>query len=145
MPPPRRQYDFVGAQLESEKGIDLEFFADLVRESTVRLHELLRAKKREGSTVSIYGASTRGVTIVNAACLDESLIYQAADRDPSKRGMLFPGTRIPIVSDEQMREAAPDYLLALPYSYMEQFRRREAEWLHNGGRFIVPVPIPRVV
>lgn len=116
-----------------------------IDESTAKLHDLMRRLHKEGSKVYIYGASTRGVTIVHAASLDEMLIQGAAERDESKVGNLFPGTRIPIVSERDMRIAQPDYLLALPYSYMPQFRKREREWEHNGGRWICPIPTPRIL
>ena len=58
-----------------------------------------------------------------------------ADRNPEKWGKVTPGTNIPIVSETLMRQAKPDYLLALPWSFMEEFQKREP-W----ARWIVPFP-----
>jgi cyclopropane fatty-acyl-phospholipid synthase-like methyltransferase/rRNA maturation protein Nop10 len=69
-----------------------------------------------------------------------TLIEGAADRDPSKWGKYTIGTSIPIMSEEHVRAAKPDYFLVLPYSFLPEFIIREKEWLSRGGKFIVPLP-----
>ena len=137
--------DSVGMQRGIEANLDVPAFGDHVRLASEKLHDLFRSIKKEGLVAYIYGASTRGVTIVHTSHLDEVLVQGAAERDESKVGMLFPGTRIPIVSERDARIAGPDYMLALPYSYLAQFQKRESQWIKWGGRFIVPVPEPRVI
>ncbi len=137
--------DSVLTQETQEQFLNPIKLANAIDEATANLHDLMRRLHKEGAKVYIYGASTRGVTIVHGSTLDETLIQGATERDLTKVGKLFPGTRIPIVSERDMRVAAPDYLLALPYSYMHQFRKREREWEKGGGKWIVPVPTPRVL
>lgn len=93
----------------------------------------------------VYGASTRGLTILHSWGLDERYIVAAADRNPDKWGCYIPGTGIPIVSEDDFRKAAPAYALVLPYSFEREFIEREAEWLKGGGRFIFPLPQVRIV
>ena len=112
---------------------------DNIRMAIQDLHEVVHAAKSDGKTVHIWGASNRGSTIVQSAHL-EGLVEMASDRDPSKHGMLMPGTTIPIVSESESRALRPDYYLILPYSYLDQAREREAEFLARGGQFIVPIP-----
>ena len=50
------------------------------------------------------------------------------------------GTNIPIISEDEMREAKPDYLLVLPWCFISEFVKRETDFLNNGGAFIVPCP-----
>ncbi len=50
------------------------------------------------------------------------------------------GSDIPIRSEQEMRDARPDLLLALPYSFVEGFVEREAELVAGGTRFVVPLP-----
>lgn len=135
----------VAAQYQRESWLDIKGFIVAVSRSTLALHHLLRRLKADGLRTYIYGASTRGVTVVHAAQLDEVLVHGAVERDKAKVGHLFPGTRIPIVSESHARTADADYFLALPYSYLQQFIKRESQWLKGGGRFIVPVPEPRIL
>jgi len=132
-------------QLMAENEVRPSLLAKHVNWAAEGLRELLIDLKRDGKRVMGYGASTRGCTILQAADIDFDLLECVADRDPSKHGFLMPGTQIPIVSEEQMREEKPDYLLALPYSYMKQFKEREADFIKRGGAFIVPLPEARVL
>jgi hypothetical protein len=109
------------------------------------LAALCRQLVEEGKTIHVYGASTKGNTILQYARLDRSLIPYAADRNPEKHGSETIGTRIPIISEEHSRELRPDYYLALPWHFLEEFLDREHEFLKRGGRFIVPMPTVRIV
>jgi hypothetical protein len=72
-------------------------------------------------------------------------VTAAADRNPEKWGRRTPGTGIPIVSEEEAREAKPDYLLVLPWHFRREFIQREANFLAQGGKFIFPLPEIEVV
>jgi NDP-4-keto-2,6-dideoxyhexose 3-C-methyltransferase len=93
-----------------------------------------------GKTVYVYGASTKGNTLLQYFGLDRTLITAAAERNPDKWGKVTVGTHIPIVSEEEARAAKPDYFLVLPWHFLEEFRLREKAYLLSGGKFIVPMP-----
>jgi hypothetical protein len=109
------------------------------------LAALLGKLKSEGKTVHVYGASTKGNTILQYAGIDASLIPYAADRNPDKWGSETIATRIPIISEDESRAMTPDYYLALPWHFLDEFLARETEFLERGGRFIVPLPEVRIV
>ena len=100
----------------------------------------IRSEVAKGKTVYVYGASTKGNTILQYFGLDNTLIPAAAERNPDKWGKLTVGTRIPIISEEEARHAKPDYFLVLPWHFIEEFKQREKEFLLSGGRFILPAP-----
>jgi NDP-4-keto-2,6-dideoxyhexose 3-C-methyltransferase len=110
-------------------------------ELTAVCHELVEA----GKTIHIYGASTKGNTILQFAGIDRTLVPYAADRNPDKHGSETIGTNIPIISEERSRELRPDYYLALPWHFMDEFLVREHEFVDRGGRFIVPMPAVAIV
>lgn len=93
-----------------------------------------------GKKVAVYGASTKGNVMLQYFGLDHTLIAAASERNPDKWGKVTVGTRIPIVSEEQARDANPDYFLVLPWHFIEEFQAREKDYLLGGGRFIVPFP-----
>ena len=115
---------------------DLQKKVRLVREAA----EEWMAKKLSVAQVWAYGASTRGLTMLHALGLDRQQISAVAERNPEKHGRLYGGTGIPIVSEDAMRAARPDYLLVLPYSFIKEFKERESAYLRAGGRMIVPAP-----
>ncbi len=100
----------------------------------------VRAQVAKGKKVYVYGASTKGNTLLQYFGLDHTLITAAAERNPDKWGKVTVGTHIPIVSEEAARAARPDYFLVLPWHFLEEFRQREKAYLLSGGKFIVPMP-----
>jgi hypothetical protein len=98
-----------------------------------------------GKKVYIYGASTKGNTILQYCGIDRTLIAKAADRNPEKWGKRTPGSDIPIISEDEARRESPDYFLVLPWPFIDVFTRREQEFLARGGKFILPLPEVRTI
>jgi hypothetical protein len=90
--------------------------------------------------VFVYGASTKGNTMLQYFGLDNSMIKAAAERNPAKWGKVTVGSRIPIISEAEARSARPDYFLVLPWHFIEEFKVREQDYLSSTGKFIVPLP-----
>jgi NDP-4-keto-2,6-dideoxyhexose 3-C-methyltransferase len=99
----------------------------------------------EGKTVYGYGASTKGNTLLQLFGLDHTKITAIAERSPYKFGLRTVGTDIPIISEEEMRAAKPDYLLVLPWHFIDEFEKRETEFFAHGGKMIVPCPEFKVI
>jgi len=109
------------------------------------LYDLLVKFKKKGKKVHIYGASTKGNTILQWCNIDHKLIDYAAERNPDKFGASTLGTNIPIISEEESRAMEPDYYLVLPWHFKEEFLEREKEALEKGTGFIFPLPAIEVV
>ena len=109
------------------------------------LSALLKKLKAEGKQIHIYGASTKGNTILQWCGIDKSTITVAAERNPDKFGARTLGTDIPIVSEEASRAMKPDYYLVLPWHFKEEFLQREAELVRQGIKFIFPLPNIEIV
>jgi hypothetical protein len=109
------------------------------------LSRRLKDLKRNGKNIHVYGASTKGNTILQWCGIDSSVIACAADRNPEKFGARTIGTDIPIISEEESRAMNPDYYLVLPWHFREEFVQREAETLARGAKFIFPLPEIEIV
>ncbi|MDH5729893.1 MAG: class I SAM-dependent methyltransferase, partial [Gammaproteobacteria bacterium] len=90
--------------------------------------------------IHIYGASTKGNTILQWCEIDTRLIDFAAERNPDKYGALTLGTEIPIISEEESRKMKPDYYLVLPWHFKEEFLQREKKTIEAGTKLIFPLP-----
>jgi len=104
------------------------------------LHDLLTKFKKEGKKVHVYGASTKGNTILQWCDINSMLVEYAAERNPDKYGAYTLGTNIPIISEEESRAMNPDYYLVLPWHFKAEFLEREKEALDKGTGFIFPIP-----
>ena len=109
------------------------------------LRRILNEAMEKGKAVYGYGASTKGNVLLQYCGIGTREIRTIADRNPAKRGRLTPGSRIPICSEEEMREARPDLLLILPWHFTSEFLQREEALRAGGTRFIVPFPEVKIL
>jgi hypothetical protein len=114
-------------------------FAKRVENNKNEMIAFLQEQTKLGKKVIGYGASTKGNTILAYYGIGPDLLPFVADRNPIKWGRQTV-TRIPIISEEEARQMHPDYFLAFPYHFMNEFLQREADFLKHGGKFISPVP-----
>lgn len=116
-----------------------------IRDAKKKTHDFIKKQVGRGKTVYLYGASTRGNTLIQYLDLDNKLIKAAVERNPEKWGKKISSLQIPIISEEQARLEKPDYMLVLPWFFKEEFLVREKEYLDQGGHFIFPLPEFKVV
>ena len=129
---------------EADLGLDgptpyLEF-AERVQGIKRQVFEFVKNQVKQKKKVFVYGASTKGNTMLQYFGLDHSMIDAAAERNPDKWGRVTVGTHIPIISEAEARAAKPDYFLVLPWHFIEEFKVREQDYLSSSGKFIVPLP-----
>jgi len=123
----------------NEPSYYLDFY-EKIKSLKEQTFNFIKSAKEKGKSTWVYGASTKGNTLLQYFGLDNTLIDGAAERSPYKFGLKTVGTNIPIFSEEEMRKANPDYLLILPWHFIDEFKVREKSFLDNGGKFIVPCP-----
>ncbi|MXG89937.1 methyltransferase domain-containing protein [Nocardioides sp. YIM 123512] len=135
--------------LEDELGLGTRaFYGGLAaRTHTVQrdLRALLTSLRAEGATVAAYGAAAKGVTMLVTSGIGADLVDYVVDRSPHKQGMHLPGARIPVEPVEVLPERRPDFVLVLAWNFVAEIARQQRDYLEAGGRFIVPVPSPRVL
>ena len=116
---------------------EFAFWVERIKADVV---DFVKDQVNQGKTVYVYGASTKGNTVLQYFGLDHTLVTAAAERNPDKWGKVTVGTRIPIISEAEARTAKPGYFLVLPWHFIGEFQAREKEYLLAGGRFILPMP-----
>jgi hypothetical protein len=120
-------------------------FGEQVKETKRKLLEFLIGAKREGKSVAGYGAPGKGNTLLNYCGIRTDFLDYTVDRNPYKQGKLLPGTHIPILHPDKIRETRPDYLLILPWNFKEEIMAQMSGIREWGGKFVVPIPEVRVL
>lgn len=115
-------------------------FSKRIKHNMDKLSKFIIAEVKKGKRVYVYGASTRGNTLLQYAKLNNKLIEKAVERNPEKWGKIIASVGIPIISEEQARKEKPDYMLVLPWFFKKEFLRRERKYIKEGGHFIFPLP-----
>jgi len=135
--------------LEEERGLATERpyleFAERVRRVTAAIRGMVRDLVADGKRVAGYGAPSKGCTLLQLCGLGAGDLEFCSDTTPNKQGKVLPGTHIPVWSPAQARQRPPDYYLLLAWNFAADIIRNEREFLEHGGRFIVPIPEPRIV
>ena len=119
-------------------------FSGRVEETKRKILEFLIEVKREGKTVCGSGAPGKGNTLLNYCGIRTDFLDYTVDRNPYKQGKFTPGTHIPILPPERIRETHPDYVFILPWNFKDEIMEQIAFVRGWGGRFIVPIPEAKV-
>jgi hypothetical protein len=120
-------------------------FGERVRETKRKLLAFLIAAKTAGKSVVGYGAPAKGNTLLNYCGIRTDFLDYTVDRSPHKQGHLLPGTHIPIYHPDKVKETRPDYILILPWNLAEEITTQMSYIRDWGGRFVIPIPEPRVL
>lgn len=113
--------------------------------SKLGLHELLAGMKRDGARVYGIGAPSRASTLINYVGLDDGILDCVLEIKGSyKIGKYIPGTVIPVLEESKLFEDQPEYALLLSWHIADELIPKLKERGFN-GKFIVPLPVPRVV
>lgn len=141
----------VGEFLDKEKKIrlsNIDTYVDYnktILENKVALMRLLAELKIKGNKIAGYGAPAKGNTLLNFFAIGPEILDYIVDDSPWKQGLYSPGRKIPVISSQKMYENPPDYLLILAWNFAESIIENNKEFRKRGGRFILPVPKPKVI
>jgi hypothetical protein len=120
-------------------------FEERVFQHRTDLVQLIRALRAGDATVMGYGASTKGNVLLQFCGFTVQDIDAIAEVNPDKFGRVTPGSAIPIISEDEMRERRPDYLVVFPWHFRDTIIEREEAYLRGGGRLIFPLPEIEIV
>jgi hypothetical protein len=141
----------VAAALEKERQLRLiepatwKNFAARVEHIRTELPALIRKLKSQGKRMIAYGASAKGNTLLNTCGLTNQELDYVIDNTPFKQNKIAPGSWVPVRPPETLLADQPDYALVLAWNFAKEIVGRETEYQKRGGRFIVPIPEPKIV
>ena len=95
-------------------------FSEKVKRIKRESCRLLIKIKEEGKRIAAFGAAAKGNTFLNYCGIGKDYIDFVADSSIEKQGLFLPGTRIPIVSPEEIYSQKPDYIILLAWNLRDE-------------------------
>ena len=115
-------------------------FQKQIEKIKCKIQEFFINTKNEGKKVVGYGAPAKGNTLLNYCKITSDLMEYTADISNYKQGMFLPGTHIPIVNPEKIKETKPDYVFILPWNLKNEIMEQMNTIRKWGGKFVIPIP-----
>ncbi|MBI2430643.1 MAG: class I SAM-dependent methyltransferase [Candidatus Levybacteria bacterium] len=110
-----------------------------------QLTRMLLNLKKKGKKIVAYGASAKATTLLQYCNISSDIVEYITDSAPSKQGKFTPGTHIPIVTPHTLKTKTPDYIIITAWNYADNIMEKEKWFKEGGGKFIIPIPQPRIV
>jgi hypothetical protein len=106
---------------------------------------ILKEIRSKNQKVYGIGAPSRASTLVNYVGLDDTIIDCVLEIKGSyKIGKYMPGTLIPVLEESKLIEDQPEYALLLSWHIADELIPKLKEKGYT-GKFIVPLPTPRII
>ena len=101
--------------------------------------------KKEGKSISAYGAAAKGNTLINYSHLGIDDIDYVVDLNPQKQGKFLPGSHIPIVGEEVLKQNKPEYIIVFPWNIIDEIKQQLAYVNEWGGRLVIALPSLKII
>jgi 2-polyprenyl-3-methyl-5-hydroxy-6-metoxy-1,4-benzoquinol methylase len=124
---------------------NLLHFSEKVKKNRMQLVNLLIKLKSKNKKIIVLSAPAKGMTLLNYCKIDKDLIDFATEKSKLKINSFTPGVNIKVFSDREIYKKKPDYALILAWNFYKEIIRNNKKFFKLGGKFIVPVPKPRII
>ena len=101
--------------------------------------------KNNGHSVVGYGAAAKGSTLLNFSGVRPDLLPYVIDKSDAKQDKFMPGSRVPIMSETQLKKDKPDYIVIFPWNIQDEIIEQLAYIREWGGKFVIFIPSMRVI
>ena len=131
-------------QKEYSKGINaLDYYNNFQQKALkvkLDISDFLIKQKRDNKKIAAYGAAAKGNTLLNYCGIKSDLINFVVDANPHKQSKFLPASHIPVMNEDELKKAKPDYVIILPWNLKTEITAQLNYIKAWGGKFVVAIP-----
>lgn len=135
-------------RLEHRLGLDrpetFAAFGERIATLGGQLRALLASLRAQGKSIAAYGAPTKATTLLSHFGIGAETLDFIVEDNPLKQGLCLPMSHIPVLPTEELYRRRPDFVLILAWNFAEPIMAQHRRFADEGGRFILPMPEPRL-
>lgn len=120
-------------------------FANVVQKAKIKLLMCLADLKSKGNSIAGYGAPAKGNTLLNYFGIGTETLDFIIDDSPFKQGLFTPGKHVPVVASKELYIRNPKFVLILAWNFADSIMAMHKKYKDQGGKFIIPLPIPKII
>lgn len=134
---------------EMDKGITSSVYYKNFQQKALKIKlditDFIIQQKRKGKRVAAYGAAAKGNTLLNYCGIKKDMVDFVVDANPHKQNKFLPASHIPVMNEQYLKNAKPDFVIILPWNLKEEIAGQLEYIKEWGGRFVVPVPALEII
>ena len=129
---------------ETDKGLNTLAYYDKFQQKALKvkldLTEFLITQKRDDKKVAAYGAAAKGNTLLNYCGIKNDLVEFVVDANPHKQDKFLPASHVPVLNEQHIKEAKPDYIIILPWNLKDEISQQLRYAKDWGAKFVIAIP-----
>ena len=115
-----------------------QIFNKNIKNSVNNFKNELMTIRKQGHVIAGYAAPAKASTLFGYSNIDRNIIEYIIDDNPLKQGRFLPGTKIPIVNTEFLKNNLPDYFVILAWNLEKIIKNKLEKIVEKKINYIVP-------
>jgi hypothetical protein len=133
---------------EHDRGFDgpaaYRGFASRIEALRSELIGIIEPLLASGARLAGYGAAAKATTLLAYCGITREHLAYVCDLNEYKQGRFMGGNHLPIYPPSHLNVDPVDYVVILAWNFASEIIAQNADFADRGGKFIVPVPEPRI-
>jgi hypothetical protein len=119
-------------------------FANKVKKVRFKIKNIINKIIKKGYSIVAYGASDRGLVLLNYCKIKSNKLKYIVDKNPYKQGYYYSGTGMKIYSIDKIIKDKPDYIFLTAWNFKSEIINHFKK-MRLKCKYIIPLKDPKII